>query len=780
MSESPKRMTSTHWGAYWVRAEDDRIVEVEPFEDDPMPSSIGYSIPDAVHHTSRVAKPMIRRGWLEGGPGAADGARGRDTFVPVEWDEALDLVAGELRRVSDTHGNEAIFGGSYGWASAGRFHHAQSQVHRFLNCAGGYTSAVNSYSTAAAQVIVPRVLGVDFQDMMWHHTAPWPVIAEHTKLLVMFGGIGVKNAQVSMGGVTRHDTGPWLERCRDNGVQFVNISPLRSDAYDRVDAEWLPVTPNADVALMLGLAHVLETEDLADRQFLARHCAGYDRFRPYLLGEADGTHKTPEWAAALCGISADRIRDLARRMAAERCLISVSWSLQRGDHGEQPYWMAATLAAMLGQVGLPGGGVGFGYGAIGGIGSPIRRLEGMSLPQGTNPVKRFIPVARIADMLLGPGEPFDFNGQRLEYPDIKLVYWCGGNPFHHHQDLNRLRQAWQRPETVIVHEPWWTATAKHADIVLPATTTLERNDIGRAGSDVFLIAMPQFVSPVGDARSDYETFAGLARRLGVEDAFTEGRDEREWLEHLYSRFRQRLAEAGLTLPGFEEFWEAGHIELPVEGHEHTSTPFAAFRDDPVAHPLATPSGRIEIFSETIAGFGYDDCPGHPTWMEPREWLGADRAARYPLHLLSPQPATRLHSQLDCGKTSLDAKLRGREVMLMNADDASARGIEDGDLVRLFNDRGACLAGVRLSPDVRPGVVALSTGAWFDPADDGDSAPALERHGNPNALTLDKGTSRLAQGASAHTTLVEVERFDGEAPAILAHEPPPMFVAQGAA
>ncbi len=766
-------MTSTHWGAYRVSAEADRILEVQPFEDDPMPSPIGYSIPDAVHHRSRVSKPMIRRGWLEGGPGDAGGARGRDPYVPVDWDEALDLVAGELCRVRETYGNAEIFGGSYGWASAGRFHHALSQVHRFLNCLGGYTYSVNSYSTGAAQVIIPRVLGVNFIDMMWHDTPSWPVIAENTKLLVMFGGIGVKNAQVSMGGATRHSTGKWLERCRDGGVAFVNISPLRNDTLESVNADWLPVAPNSDVALMLGLAYVIETEALADREFLERYCCGYDRFRPYLLGETDGVPKTPEWAEAICGIAADRTRGLARRMAATRCLISVSWSLQRGDHGEQPYWMAATLAAMLGQIGLPGGGVGFGYGAIGGVGNPVRHFDGMALPQGTNPVDRYIPVARIADMLLKPGEPFDYNGRRLRYPDIKLVYWCGGNPFHHHQDLNRLRQAWQRPQTIIVHEPWWTATAKHSDIVLPATTPWERNDIGRAGGDPFLIAMSRIVSPVGEARSDYEIFSGLARRLDVSDSFTEGRDEREWLEHLYDRFRQQLAEAGLTLPGFDEFWEGSYIELPVEGREHANAPFANFRDDPRAHPLATPSGRIEIFSETIAGFGYEDCPGHPTWMEPVEWLGADDAKRYPLHLISPQPATRLHSQLDCGKTSRDSKLHDRETMLMNADDAGARGIEDGDLVRLFNDRGACLAGVRLSADVRPDVVVLPTGAWFDPQDDGDPTPGLERHGNPNALTLDKGTSRLAQGSSAHTTLVEVERFEAEAPAVLAHEPPPV-------
>jgi biotin/methionine sulfoxide reductase len=377
-------------------------------------------------------------------------------------------------------------------------------------------------------------------------------------------------------------------------------------------------------------------------------------------------------------------------------------------------------------------------------------------------------------MLLKPGEPFDYNGQRLRYPNIKLVYWCGGNPFHHHQDLNRLRRAWQRPQTIIVHEPWWTATAKHSDIVLPATTPWERNDIGRAGSDPFIIAMSKIVSPVGNARSDYEIFSGLAQRLNVSDSFTEGRNEREWLEHLYDRFRQQIADSGLTLLGFDEFWEAGYIELPIEGSEHASIPFAVFRDDPRGHPLGTPSGRIEIFSEAIAGFGYEDCPGHPTWMEPIEWLGADHAKRYPLHLLSPQPATRLHSQLDCGKTSRESKLRGREVMLMNPEDASTRGIEDGDLVRLINDRGACLAGVRLSTDVRPGVVVLPTGAWFDPQDDGNPMAALERHGNPNALTLDKGTSRLAQGPSAHTTLVEVERFEAEPPAVLAHEPPPIF------
>ena len=769
MNERITQLTSTHWGAYRIASEAGRIVGIEPFEDDPLPSAIGQSIPGAVHHRCRVAEPMVRQGWLDDGPGAAGGRRGADPFVPVSWDKALELAAGELSRVSGAHGNEAIFGGSYGWSSAGRFHHAQSQVHRFLNAIGGYSYSVNSYSTAAAQVIVPHVLGEDFYDLRFHNTPPWPVIAEHTELLVMFGGIGPKNAQVSMGGATRHDVAGWLERCHQQGVRFVNISPQRGDTLDGIGAEWLAVIPNSDVALMLALAYVLDSEGLADAQFLQSHCVGFERFRPYLRGENDGVAKTPEWAEEICGIDAERIRALARRMAASRCLISVSWSLQRGDHGEQPYWLAVTLAAMLGQIGLPGGGVGFGYGAIAGIGKAIQRLEGMSLPQGVNPVGSFIPVARIADMLLNPGAEFDYNGQHLTYPDIKLVYWCGGNPFHHHQDLNRLRQAWQKPETIIVHEPWWTATAKHADIVFPATTPWERRDIARSSLDPYIFAMPEIVPPVGAARSDYEIFADLAGHLGARENFTEGRDERQWLEHLYDRFRQQMAEAEITLPGFDEFWQQGVVELDIEDAKHAGIAFGSFRADPGASPLKTPSGRIEIFSETIAGFDYDDCPGHPTWMTPAEWLGDAQAETYPLHLISPQPQTRLHSQLDCGKTSVEAKVQGREAMAMHPDDAAARGIRDGDLVRLFNDRGACLAGVRLSEDIRPGVIALPTGAWYDGVD--GAKAGLERHGNPNVLTIDKGTSRLAQGASAHTALVEAERFDGDVPALRAHEPP---------
>ena len=195
--------------------------------------------------------------------------------------------------------------------------------------------------------------------------------------------------------------------------------------------------------------------------------------------------------------------------------------------------MGVVLAALLGQIGLPGGGFAYALGSTSNTGKPAVAVPVPTLPQGRNSIGDFIPVARIADMLLHPGEPFDYNGHRLTYPDIRLVYWAGGNPFHHHQDLNRLRRAFAPPDTLIVHESAWTASARHADVVLPATITLEREDIGAAAGDPLMVAMHRAVAPYGEARDDYDIFAGLAERLGFGEKFTEGRSPRQWLQYLY-------------------------------------------------------------------------------------------------------------------------------------------------------------------------------------------------------------------------------------------------------
>ena len=560
------------------------------------------------------------------------------------------------------------------------------------------------------------------------------------------------------GGTASHTTVPWLKKLAARGTHVVSITPLRNDTPDFLNPEWIAPRPNTDVALMLGLAHTLVSEDLHNPHFLATHAVGADQFLSYVMGDADGQAKSADWASEICDVPADTIRTLARRIAAGRTMIATSYSLQRGDHGEQTFWMTMALACLLGQIGLPGGGFGFGYGSMHGQGNPVPKMPSLTHSAGTNPTGSFIPVARVTDLLLNPGGEYDFDGERRTYPDTKLIYWCGGNPFHHHQDLNRLLDGWRRPDTGIVNEPWWTPTAKLADIVLPATTTLERNDIGHSSRDRFLVAMNQIVTPQFQSKNDFDIFRGLAQRLDIEAAFTEGRDEDAWLRHLYDQAREGAGPLANRMPDFDAFWEQGILELDAPEKPHVV--YESFRADPAANPLPTPSGKFEIFSETIAGFGYDDCPGHPVWREPAEWLGGQTAKTWPLHLISNQPKHKLHSQLDFVGPSRAAKQDGREPVFLSPGDAQARSIQDGDLVRLYNGRGETLAVAVISDDVRDGVAQLPTGAWFDPAD-WAATSSLERHGNPNVLTLDKGTSKLGQGPISHTTLVEVEKFGGQ-------------------
>lgn len=758
--------TGGHWGIYRVRVEDNRILGVSPSPRDRDPSPLLSGLPDIIDHPCRVRRPAIRKGWLESRQASHTAGRGAEPFVEVPWDEALDMVAGEIDRIRREHGNPSIFAGSYGWASAGRLHHPRTLLKRMLNLVGGFTDHVGDYSRGAALVIVPRVVGT--QDPVGMKLTAWDSIIDHADLIVSFGGLSPKNFQIDSGGMGDHLGNEWMARVAARGIEVVNISPLRDDMSDTVKASWLPLRPNTDTAMMLGIAHTLIAEGLHDRAFLDRYTVGFDIFARYVTGDSDGVPKSAEWASAICEIDPETMRALARRMARGRTMLCLAYSLQRADHGEQPMWMGITLAAMLGQIGLPGGGFGIGYGSMGTKGGRRAPAPLRAVPTGDNPTGSFIPVSRIADMLLHPGETIDFDGRRITYPDIRMVLWGGGNPFHHHQDLNRLLRAWRKPETILVMEPFWTPAARHADIVLPVASTLERNDISAGWFDRTVYAMRKAIDPIGESRSNFDIVAEIARRLGVHDAFTEGRDELGWVRFLYDALADQVGARHTPLPAFEAFWAAGEVVLPSDPAPHVM--FGDFRNDPDAHPLATPSGRIEIFSETIASFGYADCAGHPLWMEPVEWLGSAKAARYGLHLISNQPTNRLHSQNDPSPHSLAAKTDGRETLTLHPADAAERGLAEGDTVRVFNDRGACLAGLRLSDRMRRGIARLPTGAWYDPAEPGRIG-ALDRHGNPNMLTIDKGTSSLAQAPAAHSALVEVERWDGGAMEVQAFEPP---------
>ena len=272
--------TASHWGVFNVEADRGEILRTIPFSKDAHPASYVGSLPETVQHELRIDRPHVRESYLRRREKAPRN-RGGEAFAPVSWEVALDLIENELRRVKDHYGNEAIYGGSYGWASAGRFHHSPSVLKRFLGLFGGYVDKAGNHSFGAARHIMPYVIG---DGDIPSQAVPWSEMIEHTRLVVMFGGSALKNTQIDSGGTVVHDVEARFAQAKARNIRFVNISPSRDDAAALLGAEWLPIRPNTDTAFMLGLAHTLVAEGLHDRHFLARYCVGFEHFESYLLG----------------------------------------------------------------------------------------------------------------------------------------------------------------------------------------------------------------------------------------------------------------------------------------------------------------------------------------------------------------------------------------------------------------------------------------------------------------------------------------------------------------
>ncbi|VEJ56582.1 trimethylamine-N-oxide reductase TorA [Pragia fontium] len=764
-------LTAAHWGAFEAIVQDGKMVSTQAIQDDPYPNDLIAMAPHQVHAKNRIKYPMVRKSWLEKGPGANPELRGNDEWVRVSWDKALDLVAAQITRLQTEHGPQSIYAGSYGWKSVGMLHNSRTLLQRLMNLSGGFLGYAGDYSTGAAQVIMTHVVG---SMEVYEQQTAWPNVIENSQLVVMWGCnpmITLKNSW----NVPDHYGQTGFEALKKKGTRVISIDPVHSDSAKFLNAEWIAPHAYTDSAMLLGIAHTLLTEKLHKPDFLKTYTVGFDKFEEYLLGKTDGEEKTAEWAAAICGVKADDLRQLARDMANNRTMIMGGWGIQRQHHGEQPHWLLVTVASMLGQIGLPGGGFGFSYHYSSG-GSPTAKggiVAGISAGNAPKNSPTPIPVARIAECLTSPGKTVDFNGSKVIYPDVKMVYVAGGNPFHQHQDTNNLRQAYQHLETVVVNEPYWTASAKHADIVFPITTSYERNDLEMGGdySQLYVFPMHQCVPPQNEARNDFDVFAGLAERLGIHDAFTEGKDEIQWLKGMYDDMKQQARDAKVALPPFDMFWSSNnYVRFPVPEANTQWIRFADFRDNPLLNPLGTPSGKIEIFSETIAKMNYSDCRGYPSWMPPHEWNQAEVAAKYPLSLNTAHAANRLHSQLDNTPLRDKYAVADREAIMIHPLDAEKRGIKDGDLVRAFNDRGQILVGALVSEDIRDGVVRISEGAWFDPAEPSEEK-SLCKNGNVNCLTFDIGSSSLAQGNCGQMAQLEIEKYQGPVLKNTAHDVP---------
>ncbi|QIW15458.1 trimethylamine N-oxide reductase I catalytic subunit [Pasteurellaceae bacterium RH1A] len=777
-ADSKTVVTAAHWGPLGVVVENGKVVKSGPAIVPSVENELQSVVADQLYSEARVKFPMVRKGYLDGNKDTS--LRGRDEWVQVSWDKAFDLVAGEMKRVRDAHGPSAIFAGSYGWYSSGALHACRTLLQRYMNLTGGFVGVKGDYSTGAAQVIMPHVLGTI---EVYEQQTSWEVILESSDIVVLWAANPLTTLRIAWTSTDQQGI-EYFKKLKESGKRIICIDPVKSESCEFLGAEWIPINTATDVALMLGIAHTLVSENKHDTAFLKKYTTGYDKFESYLLGKDDNQPKDAAWASQITGVPADLIKQLAADFSSKRTMLMGGWGMQRQRHGEQTHWMLVTLASMLGQIGLPGGGFGLSYHysnggaptATGGILGSISANPSGQAGEKTwldETSKMSFPVARIADALLNPGKTIQYNGTEITYPDIKVIYWAGGNPFTHHQDTNTLIKAWQKPDTIIVNEVNWTPTARMADIVLPATTSYERNDLTMSGdySMMNIYPMKQVVEPQFEAKNDFDIFAELAKRAGVEKEFTEGKSEMEWLQSFYQTAFEGARKNRVLMPKFEKFWEENKpITFKASEKAKKWVRYEEFRNDPLLNPLGTPSGKIEIFSDVVAKMNYDDCKGHPSWFVPAEFAG-NVTAEEPLALVTPHPYYRLHSQL-C-HTSLRDKytVAGREPVLIHKDDAAARGIASGDIVRIFNKRGQVLAGAVVTDGIIKGTVALHEGAWYDPQDLGSSDKPLCKFGNPNVLTRDEGTSKLAQGNSPNTATVQVEKFVGQAPEVTVFKQP---------
>ena len=739
---------ATHYGPFIGTVKNGRLEKVVPQVSDKRPTPmLTEGVIARTYDKTRVAGPMVRKSYLEGfrtGKTKPE-LRGKEPFVQVSWDVALGLTAKAILDTIEKHGNEGCFSSSYGgWSHAGIFRPNVLQG-RFFNLLGGSSMTSGDYSAGAGQIIMPLVLG-DLE--VYSAQTSWEQVAKHTEVLVFIGSDPNKNNRIEYT-VADHEMFPNWEAIRKAGVKCISINPQRTTTDEVMDAEWVPIIPNTDTALFLAMSHHLLVTNRWNRDFVQQYTVGFDRFRAYLEGkDADGTPaKTPEWASRITGIPAARIRQLADLFASKRTQLAGSWAIQRAHHGEMPYWAIVNFACMLGNIGLPGQGVGFSW-HYGGGGTPQSgATPPTGLSQGRNAVKKICPASRISEMLNNPGKEFTHNGSRYTYPLVKLIYNAGNNFMSHQQDLNELIRALQKVDTVVVQDCWWTASTRWADIVLPATTTVERNDISSGGTYNInkFYAMKQVIAPQGEALDDFEIFRRLAELCGVELGFTEGMEPMDYVKAAYEN-----SSAAKLMP-FEEFWEKGVVTLPTPAAANSWVRHADFRTDPVKNPLHTPSGRIEMYSTTIEKMNLPDCPPMPKWLEPAEYLG--NAKKGQLHVVSPHPYMRLHSQMaNAEPLRKSYAVQTREPLLINTQDAKKRGIRDGDLVELYNERGALVVGARVSDRIMPGVVSIYEGAW----------PQLDSKGRcnnglVNFITSSRPASGLTQATTANTCLASLRK-----------------------
>lgn len=759
-----KKLTASKFGAFEATVKNGSINTVTPFGKDASPVDLVEHAFRIIDNPSRIKKPMVRKGFLTGD----NTTRGNNEFVEISWDQAIDILYQQLENTQQKYGPSGIYAHS-SWGPIGQLGSCSNTMKRALNLHGKVLSSSGYYSTAAAQSILPEVVG-DIE--VYSMQTSLEYVAEETEILVLWACDPLKNLKIGFS-VPDHSPYQYWDKIKEKvaagKMRVISIDPVESHTQKHLGGEQLAINPQTDVALMMGICHTLLSTGDINQEFIDDYTDGSDQFFAYLNGDHDGVAKTASWAAEICGIDEKIIKTLAKQMADKRTLISSGWAGQRADHGEQFCWSIVALASMLGDIGLPGGGFSFGY-IYNDAGAPYSngaRMGSLSASiKGSVPIHNkeytstpYFPTSRIVDVIENPGLKTTYKGKEITYPDLKTLVVSGANPFSTHQDINRLVEAVNRLDFLVTIDNQWTATCRYSDLVLPCTTIYERDELVSFGNATNrgVIGLKKLVEPMYEAKDDYDIWRLFSAKMGREKEYTGGKSNLQWLKSFYDKAREENGKNGITMPTFENFWVQDSAYFEYSG-QNTFVRHAEFRDDPDLNGLSTESGLIQLFSQKIANAGLADCTAYPSWIEPTDWT-ARRSGKY-LHLVTLHPQNRLHSQL-CGVKELrDAtNSNEHEPLWINPADAKVHGIKNGDIVETYNGKGKVLLGAIVSEKVRQGVVASQEGGWYSP--EGESC----LYGNANVLTNDRGTSSWGQGPTAQTCLVSIKKYQGKKPTI---------------
>lgn len=696
------------------------------------------------YHKTFLGEDRLR--W----PMKRTGERGEGKFSRISWEEALDILTSEYIRIRDTYGPGSRYVNDGCGISA--VMRGDRIMRRLLALDGGYLGSYNSYSSACIRNATDITYGTSETGT---HPSDWL----NSQLIILWGHNPAE---------TRFDSSSmfYLKKAKAAGIPVIVIDPRKNDTVLALDAQWIPIRPATDSALADAMAYVIIKEGLQDQGFLDTCCLGFDAAHmpegvdpslnclSYLMGENDGIPKTPEWGETITGIPADTIRELAICYATTKpAAIIQGYGAQRNAYGEQSARGVILLTCLTGNVGISGGS------AAGSGDCSTHKLPKFPVPD--NPYNRELPVFLWTDAIDHGKEMNEYDGIRtcdqgiFDDPkdisldsNIKMIFNLASNTLiNQHGDINRtakLLKDTSKCEFIVCSDLFMTASAKFADLLLPGISMFEEENITKPWKFTdFLGFNNKVIEPLYECKTEYEWIRELAKGIGLEEEFTEGRDYSQWMSYIYEDLRTSEPE----LPEYDEFREKGIYKFE-EGHYPIS--FEKEVKDPKHYPFPTPSGKIELLSTKLWKTPMKDfMPPIPRYVAPPEGPQDPLTKRFPLQLSGWHSKCRTHTVHD---NNLNLRKLDPQKLWIHPEDAAARSINDGDMVLVYNDRGQLKIPAKITDRVAKGVTTLSQGTWYTPDENG-----VDTRGSINVLTSQRPTP-FARGNGQHTNLVEVQKI----------------------